>query len=224
MSLIALKNIEKTFENSELKTTVLRNLDLTVERGEFAAIMGASGSGKSTLMYIIGCLDRASDGGYFFDAQNVSGLDDDALSALRAQHFGFVFQAFYLVPYLNVLDNVLLPTLYDKRDKKIDDTQRAKTLLEKLGLSDRIYFAADQLSGGQKQRVAIARALMNDPDVILADEPTGQLDSESGKTVMQILSDLNKEGKTVLVVTHDPAIAAFAKRIIRISDGRIEDR
>ncbi|BCD63008.1 putative ABC transport system ATP-binding protein [Nitratiruptor sp. YY08-26] len=216
--LIECKNITKTFQIGDLTTTVLHDINLCVDEGDFLAIMGSSGSGKSTLLYILGCLDKASGGTYLIDGKNVAKLSDDELSHLRNTMFGFIFQAFYLIPYLNVLDNVLIPTLYSIHPPT---QSKAKTLLEKLQLTLRMEYYPDQLSGGQKQRVAIARALINDPKVILADEPTGQLDSQNAKNVMEILQQLNSEGKTIVLVTHDPAMAQYAKKVVRIQDGRI---
>ena len=227
MPFLELRGITKTFFQGELEVKVLKGVSLSVERGEFVAIMGPSGSGKSTLMYILGCLDKPTSGEYYLDGKDVLKMSDDELSRLRSRYIGFVFQAFYLVPYLSVLDNVMLPVEYldsDYRKELFSGTspeERAKEILERLGLSERIHFKPDQLSGGQKQRVAIARALMNSPEIILADEPTGQLDTESGKAVMELLSELNREGRTVIVVTHDPAVASYAKRVIRIKDGQV---
>ncbi len=227
MSLIKLRDIRKVYKQGELETEVLKGINLVIEEGDFIAIMGPSGSGKSTLMYIIGCLDRPSSGKYYFKDIDVSTLSDDELSKIRGKNIGFVFQSFYLVPYLSVLDNILLPTLYLKGNAKKEafasesPEERAARLLERFGMADRIHFKPDQLSGGQKQRVAIARALINSPDVIIADEPTGQLDRASGKAVMETFSELNRDGKTVVLVTHDPETASYAKRIVKIQDGRL---
>ena len=229
MALIELKGIKKVFRQGDLKVEVLKGIDLTVERGEFVAIMGPSGSGKSTLMYIMGCLDRPTEGKYYLNGIDVFSLPDEELSKLRARFIGFVFQSFYLIPYLNVLDNVLVPVEYlpkEERKKRFRDKnpeEKAKELLKKLGMAERMGFKPAELSGGQKQRVAIARALINSPEVILADEPTGQLDSASGRAVMEIFSQLHREGKTVIVVTHDPAVASYAGRVIKIRDGKIEE-
>jgi len=229
VALIELKGIRKLFKQGELTVEVLKGIELSVERGEFVAIMGPSGSGKSTLMYIMGCLDRPTEGKYFLDGRDVFSLDDEEISEIRACYIGFVFQAFYLIPYLNVLDNVLLPVEYlpERKRKELfkekSPEERGKELLERLGLGDRVKFKPEELSGGQKQRVAIARALINSPEIILADEPTGQLDSQSGRAVMEIFRELNGEGKTVIVVTHDPKVASYAQRIVKIKDGKIED-
>ena len=228
MALIELRNIKKVFKQGDLETAVLKGINLQIEEGEFVAIMGPSGSGKSTLMYILGCLDRPTSGKYYLDGENVLELSDDELSRIRGKYVGFVFQAFYLVPYLSVLDNVILPVEYlDSRYRKElfkdkSPEEKGKEILERLGMAERINFKPDQLSGGQKQRTAIARALINSPEIILADEPTGQLDTESGRAVMEIFTELNKEGRTIIVVTHDPAVASYANRIIKIKDGRIE--
>ena len=228
MALIELEGIKKTYVQGELKTEVLKGINLQVERGEFLAIIGPSGSGKSTLMYIIGCLDKPTEGRYILDGKEVSKLSDDELSRIRGMYIGFVFQSFYLVPYLNALENVLLPTLYIEKSyrKEVFSNQspesKGKELLKELGMEERLYYRPDQLSGGQKQRVAIARALINSPKIIIADEPTGQLDRKSGKAVMEILNELNKQGKTLIVVTHDPEVAKFASRIVKIEDGQLK--
>ncbi|MEF3192314.1 MAG: ABC transporter ATP-binding protein [Campylobacterales bacterium] len=229
MALIQLEGIVKEFSKGDLLTTVLKGIDLTIEAGEFVAIMGPSGSGKSTLMYILGLLDRPTSGRYWLDGEDVAALDDDALSLRRNETLGFVFQSFYLIPFLSVLDNVLLPTTYatPKHLAKLAGHEgleaRAVRILEKLGMGERLLFRPDELSGGQKQRVAIARSLMNDPAIILADEPTGQLDQASGKAVMEILSSLNQEGKTIILITHDAKTAYYAKRRIILEDGRIRE-
>jgi putative ABC transport system ATP-binding protein len=228
MALIKLENVRKVFKQGELETEVLKGITLEIERGEFVAIMGPSGSGKSTLMYILGCLDKPTSGKYYLDGKDVLRMTDDELSRLRSKYIGFIFQAFYLIPYLSVIDNVLLPTEYlDSKTKKelfrgVSPKERAIQLLERLGMKERMDYKPEQLSGGQKQRTAIARALMNSPEIILADEPTGQLDSASGKAVMETFKELNEEGKTVIVVTHDPNVASYAKRVIEIVDGKVK--
>ncbi len=219
MSIIELRGIRKTYRQGELLVEVLKGVDLKVEKGDFLAIMGASGSGKSTLLYIIGCLESPTDGKYILEGSEVSRLGDDELSAIRNQKLGFVFQSFYLIPYLTVLENVLVPTIYSKRH--LDFKSRARGLLRKVGLEERLFFLPSELSGGQKQRTAIVRSLINDPDIVLADEPTGQLDSKSSSQVMEILTALNKDGKTIILVTHDEATASYAKRRVIMKDGLI---
>lgn len=220
MSLCLLEDISKAYQLGENVLQVLKGITLAIEPGEFVAIMGSSGSGKTTLMNILGCLDVPTSGRYRLGDREISELSDDELSAIRNGHIGFVFQNFSLLPYITVLENVLLPTVYSSR-RRDDHRQRAKELLELVGLRAKASFHPNQLSGGQQQRVAIARALINDPELLLADEPTGQLDSATSWEIMGIFSDLNARGKTVVVVTHDPAIARHAQRIIRIEDGRI---
>ncbi len=217
--LIELKKITKSYDNSGVITRVLHGIDLEIEEGEFVAVMGPSGSGKSTLMHIIGFLDRPTTGEYFFDGQNIENFNDDELARIRNNRIGFVFQSFNLLPRTSVIDNVILPLLYSE-DKK-NHQNKAKKALESVGLSERLNYLSNQISGGQKQRVAIARALVCDPKVIFADEPTGNLDSKSGATVMNILERLNKEGKTIILVTHDMNVALHANRIVTIHDGEI---
>ena len=220
--LCLMEDVRKTFRMGDDAVEVLKGIDLEITHGEFAAIMGTSGSGKSTLMNLIGCLDVPTSGRYLLAGREVLGLQDDDLSVLRNAHIGFVFQSFYLLPYATVLENVLLPTLY--REKAMDDArERAIELLRLIGLEARMRFRPNRLSGGEQQRVAICRALMNDPELLLADEPTGQLDSKTAAEIMNLLTQMNERGKTVIVVTHDPVIAACAKRIIRIKDGVIVD-
>ncbi len=220
--MIKIKDIEKAYSKNSVETPVLRGITFSVQRGEYVAIMGASGSGKSTLMNIIGCLDRPTKGQYELDDINVLQLDDDAVSALRNKKFGFVFQQFFLLERTNALDNVLLPLIYT--DKYPDDaTQGARELLVNVGLEDRIQYFANELSGGQQQRVAIARSLINNPDVIIADEPTGNLDSESSADIMKIFNRLHEEKRTIIIVTHDRDIAGHAQRILELEDGQIKE-
>ncbi len=219
MALIQLRGINRVFTQGELKVHVLKDIDLDIEKGDFVAIMGASGSGKSTLMYIIGCLDSPTSGSYLLKGRDVAMLDDDALSLIRNESLGFIFQSFYLIPYLNVLENVLVPSLYSA--KAMNFTSRAQKLLKDVGMEERVKFLPSELSGGQKQRVAIVRSLINDPEIVLADEPTGQLDSKSSAQVMKILSRLNEQGKTIILVTHDPETARYAEKRILLKDGRI---
>lgn len=216
-----LKDIRKSYIIGEEEVEILKGINLQIERGEFTAIMGASGSGKTTLMNIIGCLDVPTSGEYILADKLVSQFSDDELSTFRNEHIGFIFQNFYLLPYATVLENVLLPTLYTEKQKSGDPVKRAMELLRLAGIEDRAKFKPNQLSGGQQQRVAIARALVNDPELVLADEPTGQLDSKTANEIMQLLSAMNSKGKTVILITHDVNTAAFAKRMIRLSDGRI---
>jgi len=220
-ALCLMENVKKTFSlGNDVSVEVLKGIDLAVDRGEFLAIMGTSGSGKSTLMNLIGCLDVPTSGRYLLAGREVLGLQDDDLSELRNTHIGFVFQSFYLLPYATVLENVLLPTLYrEKGGGHIE--KRAVELLHLVGLEKRMNFRPNRLSGGEQQRVALCRALMNDPEIILADEPTGQLDSKTASEIINLLAEMNKKGKTVILVTHDAAIAANAQRIIRIKDGVI---
>jgi putative ABC transport system ATP-binding protein len=221
MSLCFMRDVTKAYRIGTEDVAVLRGVDLDIEGGEFVAIMGTSGSGKTTLMNLIGCLDVPTSGRYVLADKEVSGLSDDELSEIRNEHIGFVFQSFYLLPYATVLENVLLPTLYKERSKDGDGRKRAVSLLRLVGLEDRARFRPNQLSGGQQQRVAIARALVNDPEILLADEPTGQLDSSTAREIMALLTDMNRRGKTVIVVTHDAEIAGYAKRVIQIRDGMI---
>ena len=220
MPLCVLEDIRKSYKMGDADIEVLRGIDLQVEKGEFLAIMGTSGSGKTTLMNIIGCLDVPTSGRYILADKEVSRLSDDELSLIRNEHIGFVFQNFYLLPYATVLENVLLPSLYvEKRRDNFE--QKAVELLQIVGLKERMKFKPPQLSGGEQQRVAIARALINEPDLLLTDEPTGQLDSKTAVEIMGLLVEMNKNGKTVIVITHDPNIAAYAGRTVRISDGVI---
>ena len=219
MSAITLKSVEKTYRIGELNVPVLKGIDLSVEKGESLAIMGPSGSGKSTLMNLIGLLDRPTSGEVLVEGQRITlDMSDSTLAHLRAARIGFVFQSFQLLPRLSALENVLLPTLY-RKEGRADRTERAKGLLDRLGLKERMLHNPTELSGGEKQRVAIARSLMNDPGIVLADEPTGNLDSKSGKEVMQILTSLSREGKSLILITHDPAIARTLDRTVEIFDG-----
>lgn len=201
---------------------VLKGVSLDVARGEFVALQGTSGSGKSTLLNIIGLLDQPSSGRYLFDGRDVARLGDDECSALRNRLLGFVFQSFHLIPYATALENVLLPGMYGGKSQSAL-RRRAKTLLERVGLADRMDFRPSRLSGGQQQRVAMARALLNQPAVILADEPTGQLDSATSAEILRLFTEVNAAGTTILLVTHDETTAAAARRIIRLHDGRILD-
>ena len=218
--ILNLQNIYKDYQQEKLVVPVLRDVSLTVEEGEYVAIMGPSGSGKTTLMNIIGCLDRPTSGTYELAGENVLKLKDRELSDLRLKSIGFVFQSFQLMPRESAVENVALPLSYAGVRKK-ERRSRATKALERVGLGDRVNFRPTQLSGGQKQRVAIARAMVNHPKILLADEPTGALDSKSGEQIMELFDSLNEEGVTIVMITHDPKIAAKAKRIIRIIDGEI---
>lgn len=218
MSLIELKNVKKEYENGGVLTPVLHGVSFGIEQGEFVSIMGPSGSGKSTLMHILGFLDRPTGGQYLFQGKDTSHFDDNTLAHIRNESIGFVFQAFNLLARTSVIDNVKLPLVYSS---KPNPEKLAKKALEAVGLGHRLDYFTNQISGGEKQRVAIARALVNDPDVLFADEPTGNLDSKSGNTVMRILQDLNEAGRTIILVTHEQETAEHAKRLIKIRDGNI---
>lgn len=220
--LIEAQNITRTFTQVDHEIAVLKGINLKISAGEFLAVQGSSGCGKSTLLHILGLLDRPSSGALLLQGQNSSELDDNMQSQLRNNFVGFVFQNFYLIPYASALDNVLLPAIYNPRSAK-DSLARAEDLLEKVGLGDRMHFKPNRLSGGQQQRVAIARALLNDAPLILADEPTGQLDSKTSKEILELLAQINQQGKTIVVVTHDAETASWAKRHIDMKDGVIID-
>ena len=220
--MIKTENIEKTYTKGSVSTPVLRGITLSVNRGEYVAIMGTSGTGKTTLMNILGCLDKPTSGKLELDGVDVYKLDDDALSALRNKKIGFVFQQFFLLERTTALENVLLPFIYADR-YPADAIEHAKKALASVGLEDRIEYLANELSGGQQQRVAIARALVNDPDVILADELTGNLDSKSSAEILAIFSRLHKEGRTIVVITHDRDVAKHAQRILELKDGQIKE-
>lgn len=218
--ILSLQNIYKDYNQDKLVVPVLKDVSLEVEEGEYVAIMGPSGSGKTTLMNIIGCLDRPTSGTYELAGQDVLKLRDKDMSGVRLNSIGFVFQSFQLMPRESALDNVSLPLSYAGVKKK-DRKERAMKALERVGLGDRAGFRPTQLSGGQKQRVAIARAMVNNPKILLADEPTGALDSKSGKQIMELFRKLNEEGVTIVMITHDVNIAKHAKRIMNIIDGEI---
>lgn len=219
--LIELKNVFKDYVNDEVVTPVLYDLSFKINQGEFVAIMGKSGSGKSTLMHILGFLDRITKGQYLFKDEDVSLFDDEKLAALRNREVGFVFQQFNLLPRTSVLENVKLPLSYVPKMSNEEKNKKALAAVESVGLSHRVNNLSNQLSGGEKQRVAIARALVNDPSLIFADEPTGNLDSKSGEQVMQILNQLHEQGKTIILVTHEQYTAEYAERIIKLKDGEI---
>ena len=218
--LIRLEGIGKTYRNGELSTTVLRDVNLDIHDGEFVAIMGASGSGKSTLMHLLGCLDQPSTGRYLFEGEDIAQLSSDQLASLRSRTFGFIFQSYHLISSANATENVEVPAIYAGLPRE-QRHARAEELLTSLGLGERLGNRPNQLSGGQQQRVSIARALMNDAQILLADEPTGALDSKSGQDVLQLLKDLHARGKTVIVITHDREVANHADRLIEIRDGQI---
>jgi putative ABC transport system ATP-binding protein len=219
-SLMRIENLCKTYDSEGVKTEALCGANFVVEKGEFISIMGPSGSGKSTLMQILGLLDRPTDGKYFFEGEDTFSYDDDRLASFRNKKIGFIFQAFNLLPRTTVYENVELPLLYDQKPDK-DNHKKVMAALRSVGMEHREKYLSNQLSGGEKQRVAIARALVNDPDVIFADEPTGNLDSKSGLQVMKILQGLNAEGHTVILVTHETYTAEHAKRILYMKDGHI---
>ncbi len=221
MSVIRTEKLVKTYVTGTTEVHALRGIDLTIEPGELVAIMGHSGSGKSTLMNLLGCLDTATSGSYEIDGVSVEGLDRNQLADLRNQKIGFVFQGFNLLPRTSALENVELPMLYDRRGRKRDTRALAAAALERVGLGDRVDHQPSELSGGQQQRVAIARALVTGPALILADEPTGNLDTHTSTEVMALFQELNEQGITIIVVTHEPDIAAYAKRIVEVRDGRI---
>lgn len=222
--MIQLEHIGKTYPMGEMSVPVLKDINLRINEGEYTAIMGPSGSGKSTLMNLIGCLDRPTIGQYYLDGQDISKADDMTLADLRNRRIGFVFQQFQLLPRMTAQKNVELPLIYAGVSQK-ERADRATEALEKVGLADRRNHRPTELSGGQQQRVAIARALVNNPVLILADEPTGALDTHSGKRVMSLFDKLHQEGRTVLLITHDPEVATHAQRQILIRDGKIvEDR
>jgi putative ABC transport system ATP-binding protein len=221
-TIIQVENLCKTYESEEVKTTAVCGVSFSVRKGEFVAIMGPSGSGKSTLMQILGFLDRPSDGKYLFEGEDTEKFSEEKLSYIRNQKIGFVFQTFNLLPRTTVFENVELPLLYDHGEtsrKKV--REKVENALRAVSMEHRINYFSSQLSGGEKQRVAIARALVNEPDVIFADEPTGNLDSKSGTEVLKILQKLNREGHTIILVTHETFTAQHAERIIYVRDGRI---
>ncbi len=218
--LIFIENISKVYKMDGVETVALNGVSLTINKGDFKAIMGPSGSGKSTMMHIIGCLDRPTSGKVLWEGKDVSQLSDDELALIRNQKVGFVFQSFYLLPRYTALQNVELPLIYRGLPPR-ERREKAKMLLEKVGLGDRIDYRPTQLSGGQQQRVAIARALAVEPVILLADEPTGNLDSKSSHEIMDLISELHSQGLTIVLVTHEHDIASYAREIVRMSDGKI---
>jgi len=220
-NIIQLENVHKNYVMGEATIHAVEDASICIEEGEFVAVIGPSGSGKSTLMHLLGALDLASSGSIFLDGHDIEKLSDSELAVIRGRKIGFVFQSFNLIPTLTALENVMLPMIFQNVPLK-DRKERSGNLLKEVGLGHRLSHLPNQLSGGERQRVAIARALANDPEIILADEPTGNLDTKTGQEIVSLLDSLNKKGKTIIMVTHEPEIAGYAKRTIRIKDGRIE--
>jgi putative ABC transport system ATP-binding protein len=222
--LIEIADLTKVYGSGKVAVHALRGINATVERGEFVAVMGPSGSGKSTLMNILGCLDRPTDGTYVLDGENVSRLNKSKLATMRNRKIGFVFQSYNLLPRLSAAKNVMIPLLYNGHQKLSDRElfERAVAVLESVGLGERTHHKPNELSGGQQQRVAIARALVNNPSILLADEPTGNLDTQSGEEVMMLLKQLHERGATIMMVTHDAECAEYAERVIHLRDGRVD--
>jgi putative ABC transport system ATP-binding protein len=220
-SVVFLDDVHKIYQVGTQQVQALRGISTSFERGSFWAIMGPSGSGKSTMMNLLGCLDRPSSGRYLLEKQNVGDLDDDSLSDFRLRHLGFIFQSFNLIPQLTVKDNIELPLFYLGWNSE-ESTERSCQLAEQVGLGDRLHHRPMELSGGQQQRVAVARALANDPAILLADEPTGNLDTATGRQIMQLLTELNAKGKTIILVTHEPDIAAYTQHRLHMRDGVVD--
>ena len=219
--MIKLEQLKKIFNTGGGAVAALDGVDVDIKKGEFVAIMGRSGSGKSTMLNILGCMDQPTSGRYLLSDQDVSRLNDDELSRIRNEYIGFIFQGFHLLPRLTALQNVMLPLRFASEEHQKSGEMRAKELLEQVGLADRMHHLPNEMSGGQIQRVAIARSLINQPDVLLADEPTGNLDTKMSKQIIDLMVDLNQKGQTIVMVTHEPDIAAHAGRTIQVLDGRI---
>ncbi|MBT4767780.1 MAG: ABC transporter ATP-binding protein [Phycisphaerae bacterium] len=222
-SLIEIRDLHRTYcrPDGTVLVAALRDINLTIARGQYVCIMGQSGSGKSTLMNIIGCLDRPTEGRYLLEGEDIANMDDTLLSAIRGRRIGFIFQSFNLIPELTVLENVEVPLFY-RGVQKAERRSKAKAVLERVDLSDRLDHRPNQLSGGQQQRVAIARALVGDPSLLLADEPTGNLDTATGDRILKLLDELHAEGRTIMMITHDEAMADRSERVVRLRDGEIE--
>jgi putative ABC transport system ATP-binding protein len=218
---IETRKLNRVFKTGDIEVHALSNIDIVIEEGEFVAIMGSSGSGKSTLLHILGCLDKPSSGEYYLDGVFVNTLNKNQLADIRNQKIGFIFQSYNLLSRTTALENVELPLVYDRTDRFTNSTELAKKALEQVGLANRLYHKTNELSGGQQQRVAIARALVNNPALILSDEATGNLDSKTSIDIADLFVRLNNEGKTILMITHEPEIANFAKRMIYLRDGRV---
>jgi len=218
--IIEIDSIIKTYKNEGLETSVLKGVSISVDEGDYVSIIGPSGSGKSTLMTILGCLSQATSGTYLLDGEEVGKIRDTELSRIRNEKIGFVFQAFHLLPGVSAFDNVMMPLIYCNKTPA-DAKERARQVLIRVGLEDRMYHTPGQLSGGEQQRVTIARSLINDPKIILADEPTGNLDSKNGAEIMSIFDHLNAEGRTIIIITHDPIVSEHARRILTLRDGQI---
>ena len=219
--IVELQNAAKDYSAGEVEISALREVNLGFEEGEYVVIMGPSGSGKSTLLNLLGCLDRLSTGRYLLAGEDISHLDDNALSEIRSRRLGFIFQSYNLIPQLNVLENIEVPLYYQDVPER-EARKRATAMAERMGLGDRVHHKPAQLSGGQQQRVAIARSLVSAPLLILADEPTGNLDSKTGEEILEVIDELNTEGRTIVMVTHDEAIARRAHRIVRLMDGLVQ--
>jgi len=219
-SLIKLENVYKIYSLGGVEVPAINGISLSINQGEFVALIGPSGSGKSTAMNLVGCLDTATKGNIFLGKHNIQHLSESDLAQVRGKKIGFIFQTFNLIPSLNALENVALPMMFQGASRDIRNT-KAKKLLEQVGLANRMHHLPNQLSGGQRQRVAIARALVNDPEIILADEPTGNLDTKTGDEIMKMLQDLNQQGKTIILVTHNPDLTKLANKVIKLKDGKV---